>query len=392
MRFPGVFPGSSPELLRVDSTRESQCPRSWEGCSSARSGRRGERGGQGRPPAELAEPISAGADTDMNVFTLALLVACTKAALPQGEGRSDPADDDVSAPPAGSPGFDEPPWGQRAPALGEVEASWRQGDDIPGWEDFPCEDLGEPRVRRFVDQAISEENLESLVDVGGRHTWGCPVERPVMIKVNLRSLGVDAEGEPETKLYASTIGSYFDPPEPRGQGWYAREREGDCRLNSRVPSAAIRWRNESPQWVDEECGHEENNGWSLESWVHICYSRVRPDQIRGTVWAQPVPWAAGGSAWYSEWGWVVVDFEVDFPPRAGMRWDQYDEVLPILPPDFYEHPYFGYQSPEETESSCGDADYDSAWPWEDITDPLIRDIVYQRYRPWSVDDLPAEGD
>lgn len=327
----------------------------------------------------------------MTILLLTLGTACTAADVSTGDTGATIREDPVHTPP-GWPHYLEPGFGQAAPTLGDVEASWAQGDDIPGWEDYPCEDLGEPQVRRFVDQNFTDQNLSSLVNIGARQPWGCPVERPVLVNVNLHSLEVDTEGEPETRMYIATLGSLFAPPAPRGLGWYTREREGDCRLHSRTPVAAIRWRNETPQWVDEECGHESNNGWSLESWVHTCYSRVRPDQIRGTVWAQPVPWRAGGHAGYQDWGWIVVDFEVNFPPRAGLRADQWYDVLPILPEDFFRHPWVGYLTPEATDSSCGNADYDSAWPWEDITDPMIRNIVYERYRPWSIDDLPAEAE
>lgn len=328
----------------------------------------------------------------MTLLPLAMLGACTSA-TPSGGGGAPEADSGAigrAAP--GWPRYAEPSAAQTAPALGEVDATWAQGDDIPGWEDYPCEDLGEPRVRRFVNQPFTGSHADSYVSMGSRETWGCPVERPVVVHVDLQSLALDVDGEPETQLFSATTGSLFEPPAPRGQGWYTRERESDCRLNSRTPWAYIVWQNELPYAVEEECHRQSNDVGSIEAWVHTCYSRVRPDQIRGTVWAQPVPWRAGGHAGFQDWGWIVVDFEVNFPPRAGLRWDQWDEVLPILPDGFFEHPYIGYREPEESDASCGNADYDSAWPWEDITDPMIRNIVYERYRPWSIDDLPGEAE
>jgi hypothetical protein len=30
------------------------------------------------------------------------------------------------------------------------------------------------------------------------------------------------------------------------------------------------------------------------------------------------------------------------------------------------------------------AGYDTSWPWDEITDPAIKDAVYERYKPWNM--------
>ena len=101
----------------------------------------------------------------------------------------------------------------------------------------------------------------------------------------------------------------------------------------------------------------------------VCFERVRPDEVRGTVRAEVFNYPYEIVNYYPSLVYRF-PFDIDYPDHSG-----FDATLPDEPadqPDGYTTAHFIYDQP-----------YDDAWPWDDITDPSIREQLYDRYAPYN---------
>lgn len=104
--------------------------------------------------------------------------------------------------------------------------------------------------------------------------------------------------------------------------------------------------------------------------TRVCISRFRPDQLRGVVYVDMRDGYVPHSDWYASVT-ITVPFEFTFVPHSAFYgygdrpWDKKPEGTD----DFY--------------IQYGDLTYDEAWPWDEITDPAVRDALYEMYTPWN---------
>lgn len=105
--------------------------------------------------------------------------------------------------------------------------------------------------------------------------------------------------------------------------------------------------------------------------ISVCIERMRPDEVRGAIRAEVFAgnYPYGGFDYYNSLVYKF-PFSIRFPDHSG-----YDATRPDNPadmPDGYATAHFVYDQP-----------YGDAWPWDDITDPSIREQLYERYAPYN---------
>lgn len=241
---------------------------------------------------------------------------------------------------------------------GVAPADWSPGDDIPGWEDADCAEpeVGQALETTFPDIFVVEGTFvdPSLAAWAGPH----------LLTVKLRDCEVfpcrvtDTDVDPNLpRVVAALDGTLGDPGEPRGQGWWG-------------PDGA------APRAVDAS-GNGPIEAWSNAAYgsigsVTTCISRLRPDEVRGVVRVELA--ADATSIWINTALYPSVvyrfPFSVLLADHAG-----FDASAPDRRPDrpdAYDTAHFVYERP-----------YADAWPWDDITDPAIREAVYERYEPYN---------
>lgn len=272
------------------------------------------------------------------------------------------------------------------------EAAWQAGDEIPGWDDFECQELWRPRWRFSTTERYESGQARAYGAFGTTNRGRCSVERPAMVTLYAQGADVDADGRPLDIFFLATDGSYENAPQPRGQGWYVHRNPTLCAPGDRAGWTYAEGDSVGAPAIYDACYHEGSDIWHMPAISLTCISRLRPDQIRGTSWNWPLGPEEGGWAYPEDQGWIAIDFEINFPPHSGLRADQWDALPSDLRHEVSQGPLYYYTpaEPDTAQGYCGDGDYDSAWPWEDITDPFVRDIVYERYHPWQVDYLPED--
>lgn len=240
--------------------------------------------------------------------------------------------------------------------------SWQPGDPIPGWDDYPCE-----------EEAPSFDSSDTVVlplhSMAAKPLCIVPsddqpcdlAERPW--ETDLRYCVTGDHGNcltDDTRQEAMLLfwGDEYAWPEPRGQGWYdfrggLPARAGDFYL--RTPDLGA-WQAHDPAVAGYDTLSPDGLG---------CLSRVRPDNLAGTVWLifskeyqdlLGLPEA------------LVLGFDVLLPDHGGV-----DVVAEEVPAEIAAVHYTYMPA----------TDYDAFWPWDDITDPDIRQQVYDRYLPYG---------
>lgn len=320
------------------------------------------------------------------MWPVLLLAGCV---APEAPRTADDAPSSDPGPPTFPAGTLDPEWAAAARPDGRMDATWRQGDTIPGWEDFECEELGEPVERWSLRGGLGSPVDKVKLSMGAVNVSGCPAERPSYWYVSLSSEELAEDGTEKLWMNVLGEGSHRPVAQARGQGWYLSTAARDCGTSGRSVDALINPDGRTGYGFMNDCTYDTTAVWDLRSWTALCLSRVRPDQIAGSLWMMPLPQVAGGLGSPDDYGWRVVDFVVDFPLRGGVRLDQ-DGVYALVPDDVQRVRYEYGPQEEEPGYWCGDADYDHAWPWADISDPFVRDIVYWRYRPWALEDYGGE--
>lgn len=278
------------------------------------------------------------------------------------------------SPPPARPGLD---------AAGElaIPAPWYPGEAIPGWEDFECEPPGIP------DYVIPQEGFGYRFATMAHQLAGpsqASIGLPSEIYLQLRTCewGVvcypeyDADRTEWGLFVHAYAGAEPPPPAPRGQGWYYPD--GSCTARShRTAFASLSDVVINTEWQPGELQSTDcRDTWTIPAQVSVCFSRIRPDQMIGTAWFRVLTWSEGGYADEGEDALFEVPFQVDFPEHGG----EYHNVELENPPDEVLHTQYLYL-PEQP--------YDNVWPWADITDPVIREYVRERYRPWYEEEALA---
>lgn len=108
-------------------------------------------------------------------------------------------------------------------------------------------------------------------------------------------------------------------------------------------------------FADDEQGHP---------WVEMCLSRVRPDEVRGVAYLNYYTSLLP----YEYFSQALVQYPFDMLYADHASWDM--NLGSVGPHNSYH--YMNYAE---------GFTYDNVWDWDAITDPAIREAVYERYTP-----------
>ena len=239
---------------------------------------------------------------------------------------------------------------------------WTPGGEVSGWPDFDCTSEDGTILQEFVQDPVSvrifqpsrggwtDEDGDLSLGYVAIHamdveTFGCPTDSSVLCRGEIR-------------------GFFWAGPSTwrtRHQGWYDHRRglgdseEGTVSTDS---SAAIGPFGEVGAllgfWDNYSVPHPPLRG---------CIERNRPDELIGYVdWVIPLNPPYPYDPVYSE-----ADWQYDHPLILRVKFDaKNDDYCGEDPPfDFW----------------LGSDDYDTGWPWEDITDPAVREALHDAYVP-----------
>lgn len=231
---------------------------------------------------------------------------------------------------------------------------WSPGDAAPGWEDADCTEASPGRA--------FEITFPSLFRIEGTFLRGQATGGPHLVTVKLRdcanftcALHTLDTNDPYVSVSLDATGGSTD--EPRGTGTWGPDEDTDRHVRGDGKSVMMDWSN----------GDVE----PIEAAVSVCLERVRPDGLRGVVRVEVTqrnyPWDR-----ISFYDSIVLRFPFDVlvPDHAGFDARYLD--VPADLPDGYPSAHFVYELP-----------YGDAWPWDDITDPSIREQLYERYTPYN---------
>jgi hypothetical protein len=238
-------------------------------------------------------------------------------------------------------------------------SSWEPGDQIPGWDDFDCGAAYRDSGHLSVDSlhVYSGSIRMAILAVGDESG-----------RIDGREIGFLATdcdesdcGDPvdwdDTGVPYAWVNLRDDIGDVvgRGQGWYGpNANAADFTLGATM--------NLPFGYFINDLGHYDNMAGMG------CLSRVRPDMITGFVtftiedsfYDHPSPWYPAVS--------IVLPFSVTFVDHEEL-----------------DSPTDGYERPAGAELVTYEVyDYDATWPWDEITDPAIREAVYERYKPWNL--------
>lgn len=239
---------------------------------------------------------------------------------------------------------------------------WTPGGEVPGWPDFDC---------TSGDGTILQEFVQDPVEVwAGQFSrgWVPPVEgNPPYGSVYVHSMDVesygcstDADARCRAELWAFyTAGS--STWRSRHQGWYHQRRGLEDAEEGSISTSA--------SGADGPFGEV---GFYLDFYdayadphppLRGCIERNRPDEVIG----------------YADWVIPLYPPDPYDPVYSEADW-QYDHPLILrVKFDIKNDDYCGEDPPFNFWMSTDD--YDAAWPWEDITDPAVREALHDAYVP-----------
>lgn len=289
------------------------------------------------------------------MIPLLVFTACTGTDKPPGETASDTGnstvDSDTAVETAESDTADT--------ESGDSEdtwpyTEWNPGDDIPGWDDADCTEQhpGRTYVIEYPD----------VYTVQGTFMTGMPGTGPHTLAVRLRDCvnfpcAADSLDDAVPYILADLDGTRGDDGHARGTGEWGPDADGNRQVVSNGRSMLIDYANET--------------GSFARATVTVCIERMRPDEVSGAVRAEVTArnYPYGVVNFYSSLVYRF-PFSIRFPDHAG-----FDSTRPDSPADMPE----GYA----TAHYLYDQPYDEAWPWDDITDPSVREQLYDRYSPYN---------
>ena len=233
------------------------------------------------------------------------------------------------------------------PVNGKTASAWEPGDVIPGWEGLDVEcPLGESAGQAIVWLPDLIDGAFGMTIYEGSNYMG--------IDVVLADYSDEEDGEVIT---APNRGPYVDVDARdyaaesfmSRTGWYGPGTErSDVVLFGAIYVSVGR----------------TNDGGADD--VLLCLSRVRPDEMAGVIYVY----------YHSTLSWLHYDQAVVEYPFEAVFNGGFDSTyeLSTPPTDDFWHNAFGYGE---------GASYDDVWDWDAITDPEIRDIIYERYKPYN---------
>lgn len=244
-----------------------------------------------------------------------------------------------------------------------ASTAWEPGDPIPGWEDYDCPP---PEGAGYAEVALSTPVYVGWGDatVGGSEGGGVAGFRFQAIMADCESLPCSFSGSTYS-LWGNSWGEMVFEDlggdlTGRGQGMFDTVSPTRSVSGSEGGVELLSWQYSGDRLTDDV----------LPS---ACVSRVRPDRISWVLDLRPRDNRHSSSdavhGWYRDFT-LRVRYDTSLADHAGCLIDLDDA--------------YGCVAPEGT-SQIGyyQVSYDDAWPWDSITDPDIRDAVYNRYTPWN---------
>lgn len=272
-------------------------------------------------------------------------------------------------------------------------APWHPLDPIPGWEDYPCEELGVPDLEVedvHVDDAFLL--MHPQLDPGRVRVVGLPSEARFTL---VPCFGDDPCGEEEFDWRGTWIDIHLHggydrkSATERGQGWYlpvegctggSRSAFIFTSMPEQYEELGLPDTTTAPGWCDDF--------WSMPSETSVCLSRVRPDVVDGVAWVRILTESEGGLVPDGQGRLVRIALHLPFAEHGGFYSDGVDmepgesmETMGIEDlPDEIRTQFYVYHA---------DQPFNKVWPWEQITDPEIRAWVREKYRPYAEDEAMA---
>lgn len=298
-------------------------------------------------------------------MTMLFLVTACAGPKPGGETASQvetsetAVDSDTGQDSAESPDTVETADTSETTETGETEdtnptTEWNPGDDVPGWADADCTE--EHPGRTYVT------TLPDVFAVQGTFLTGMPGVGPQLVGVRLRDCAAfpcaaDALDLAVPYILADLDATRGDDAQVRGLGEWGPNSAGAREVLAEGRSALMDFTNGAGDFATAS--------------ISVCVERMRPDEVRGAiraeVFARNFPY--GGFDFYNSLVYRF-PFSVRFPDHAGFDATRPDEPADL--PEGYAAAHYVYEQ-----------SYAEAWPWDDITDPSIREQLYERYSPYN---------
>lgn len=238
----------------------------------------------------------------------------------------------------------------------EAPGAWEPGADIPGWEDYPCEDeLVLPPDAEVRDIVASYGQIRAAHWIEGAEPDEEMAEHPGYIRMDGDDTDGCVDGD-NCYVWMQAWSEAWRTLEPRAQGWYelqdapfsgARDIGGGGNTAEGTFVYMAQW------------GGQQR---TAPASGRACFSRIRPDQFRGLWIAEIDPYFMPD--YWSGPRVVVYRFDVRFEHHAAFTVDELsNQVFPVY------HVYYD------------SVPYEDAWPWDDITDPAVRQALFRDYTP-----------
>lgn len=231
---------------------------------------------------------------------------------------------------------------------------WNPGDDVPGWEDADCTEPHPGSTYVFTYPNVYSVQAAVLDGLGAAG--------PHLVDLRLRdcdNFPCTADTFDLTVPYVLAVldGTRGDDGLPHGSGAWGPDAAGNRQVTASGRSMLIDWSN-------------DGSLRAIAS-VTVCIEQMRPDGVRGAVRAavaaKNYPYV---STPVSDTFVYRFPFDILLSDHAG-----YDATRPDSPADKPE----GFDTAHYTYEQS----YDAAWPWDDITDPSIREQIQARYTPYN---------
>lgn len=235
--------------------------------------------------------------------------------------------------------------------------SWLPGDDIPGWEDTTCPTVAD--VNRFQVVYPSLARMVGTIDA----TRGVPdVNRFSIATRDCENFTCSAGEELDLRIpyFRGTFQTVAEDGEARGLGAYGPDADG------------IRPVEGSALLIVGPVSNTAQDGDEANAIVSACISRSRPDEVSGVLYF-----------WLEKQGDPFVNYQYGFSEFwTPFHFSLVDHAGVLLDADPGDGLVRGLEATLQSfHWTYIGVSYDEAWPWAEITDPAVREAVYERYQP-----------
>lgn len=243
---------------------------------------------------------------------------------------------------------------------GDLTTDWQPGDPVPGWDDYEC-------VLPFeLDEQTTYLDSE-LWEIGGEFAYRDGIQTASAYVGFGECWGAcsyydDDASLPGVEEWSLSWGAGFDSN--FGKEWFS----GSFPCSERATASGYAWVDDVSYY--HEC-YDTYNPFSYPVPLEVCISIFRPDRIKGIAYMD-ISEAEGNKTGFD---YVYAGIDQVLAPHAAYYHYESWKLL-----DEEQAPYaFQYY----------DLSYDEHWPWDDITDPAIRQVLHDTYTPVDPENEPV---